>query len=149
MQQRGMSSVLLIVMIVMLAGMTNFALRFLSGMQGNAAAQVQVQRAQRAAEAALEWQRYRLRAAANCVGATNLLVPFATGNMQTSIACTRTPAAAHNDGGTVYTYAITVTACAPAAAGVCPNPARPANYVERRLTAVAACSNTAPATCTW
>lgn len=149
MQQRGMSSVLLIVIIVMLAGMTSFALRFVAGMQGDVAAQVQVQRAQRAAEAALEWQRYRLRATANCVAATNLQVPFATGNVQTSINCLRTPAVAHADGGTVYTYAITVTACSPAAAGACPNPARPANYVERRLTAVAACSNIAPATCTW
>ncbi len=149
MQQRGMSSVLLIVIIVMLAGMTSFALRFVAGMQGNTAAQVQVQRAQRAAETALEWQRYRLRADANCVGPTNLLVPFATGNVQTSITCTRTPAAAHNDGGTVYTYAINVTACSPAAAGACPNPARPANYVERRLSAVAACNTAKPAACTW
>lgn len=159
MAQRGFSSVLLIAIIVLLAGMTTFALRFVAGAQGSASVQAQAMRAQRAAEAAIEWQRYSLFKAVQpggCALTTNLSIPSVLGAMPVTVTCNRTPtpASVHSEGGTnFYTYTFTARACWPAGGGGgCPNAALPSNYVERQITAQAACRNgpaPAVATCTW
>ncbi|MGE5452267.1 MAG: hypothetical protein ACM3VZ_10565 [Acidobacteriota bacterium] len=155
MKQRGFSSVLLIAIIVLLAGMTRFALQFVGGAEGAAALQLQAARAQRAAEAGIEWQRYQLRnfAPGGCAPATNFGIPSVSGNFPVTVTCSRTPNAGviHQENGvSVYTYSFTATACWPAGAGGrCPNPAAvlPSDYVERAVTAQAAC--VAGPICTW
>lgn len=156
MRQKGFSSVLLIAIIVLLAGMTTFALRFVTSSQGSSSMRYQAQRVQRAADAAMEWQRYRLRnqGAAGCQASTSFNMPFSTGNVPVTVTCQRTPAVTHAEAAPTnknyFTYALSVTACYPAAAGVCPNLAVPSGYVAKQVTAVAACTTpTLPATCTW
>ena len=159
MKQRGFSSVLLIAIIVLLAGMTRYALQFVGGAEGAAALQLQTARAQRAAEAGVEWQRYQLRTAAvaggGCALSTNFSIPSVSGNFPVTVTCNRTPNAGftHSEAGVpVYTYSFTATACWPAGAGGrCPNPAAvlPSDYVERAVTAQAACVAGPPISCTW
>ena len=163
MRQKGFSSVLLIAIIVLLAGMTTFALRFVTSSQGGAAMRYQAQRVQRAADAAIEWQRYRLRnlGVAGCQATTSFNMPFSTGNVPVTVTCQRTPVAMHTETAppankNYYTYTFSATACMPSAGGVCPNPAVPAGYVAKQVTAVAACTTSLPpappalpAVCTW
>ena len=154
MKQRGFSTVLLIAIIVLLAGMTSFALQFVASAQGSAALDVKAVQVQQAAEAAIEWQRYRIRtlvpAAAGCVN-TNVVLPFSAGNITATVTCYRTPTATtvHTEAGkSVYTYAFTAEACWPAGPTGCPNATPPANYIYRKITASAACV-TGPVSCTW
>lgn len=152
-RQSGFSSILLIAIIVLLAGMTTFALRFVAGAEGTSSALSQTLKAQQAAEAGMEWLRYRLRAG-QCQASSNVTIPMSTGNIQTTVTCVRTPAAMHTEGvgpGTVnsFTYTLVSTACWPDAAGVCPNPVLSANYVARTVRSVATCSTAIPAVCTW
>lgn len=156
MRQKGFSSILLIAIIVLLAGMTTFALRFVTSSQGGAAMRYQAQRVQRAADAAMEWQRYRLRNSglAGCQASTSFNMPFSTGNVPVTVTCQRTPVAMHTETAppankNYYTYTFSATACMPSAGGSCPNPAVPAGYVAKQVTAVAACTDVAPRTCTW
>ena len=130
MRQKGFSSVLLIAIIVLLAGMTTFALRFVTSSQGGAAMRYQAQRVQRAADAAMEWQRYRLRnlGVAGCQATTSFNMPFSTGNVPVTVTCQRTPVAMHTETAppankNYYTYTFSATACMPSAGGSCPNPA--------------------------
>ncbi|HET8871090.1 MAG TPA: hypothetical protein VFM48_11615 [Aquabacterium sp.] len=157
-KQQGFSSILLVAIIVLLAGMTAFALRFVAATQGSSSLQVQAMRAQRAAQAAVEWQRYRLRllSPGGCALSSSFTVPLVSGNFPVTVTCARTPTAATTytenpsvgPPRTVYTYRFTATACWPASAGVCPNPTPPSNYVEKQVTAQAACL-TGPTSCTW
>lgn len=147
MTQRGFSSILLIVIIVSLAGMTTVALRFVAGTQGAAGVQTQSMRAKRAAEAAIEWQRYRLKSG-TCSATANVNIPTGTGTFQVTTKCAST-STANEAGKVINTYLLTSTACWPAGpGGVCPNPAPVADYVVRSVTVHAACS-TAPISCTW
>lgn len=157
-QQRGFSSILLVAIIVLLASMTAFALRFVAGTQGSSSLQLQAMRAQRAAQAAVEWQRYRLRTSVpgGCAASSSFTAPLASGNFPVTVTCARTPSATTTytetptagPSRTVYTYRFTATACWPAGGGVCPNPAPPSDYVEKQITAQAACL-TGPTSCTW
>ncbi len=161
MRQKGFSSILLIAIIVLLAGMTTFALRFVTSSQGGAAMRYQAQRVQRAADAAIEWQRYRLRNSglAGCQASTSFNMPFSTGNVPVTVTCQRTPVAMHTETAppaNYYAYTLSATACYPSAGGTCPNPAVPAGYVAKQVTAVAACTTSPPpappvlpAVCTW
>lgn len=145
--QRGFSSVLLIVIVVMLAGMTTFALRFVAGSQGSAATQLQAMRAQRAAEAAIEWQRYRLykQLPGACTASTNLSMPSVSGAFPVTVKCQVT-VSPKESGQTVNVFLFTATACWPASAGTCPALVPPDDYVQRAITAQAACIG---GNCTW
>lgn len=156
MRQKGFSSVLLIAIIVLLAGMTTFALRFVTSSQGGSTMRYQAQRVQRAADAAMEWQRYRLRnfGAAGCQASTSFNMPFSMGSVPVTVTCQRTPAAMHTEAApsskNYYTYVLSATACFPSAGGTCPNLAVPSGYVAKQVTALAACTTPVlPATCTW
>lgn len=152
--QRGFSSVMLIAIIVVLAGMTSFALNFLSASQGGVNADLLALRAEEAARAGVEWQRFRLNGAApSCVAATSLAIPFSTGNFPVTVTCVRSsPAANYTDtGGTYRSYQIVATACWPAnAGGTCGVVAasQQPDYVERSVYAQAVC-NVATGVCTW
>lgn len=156
MKQRGFSSVLLIAIIVLLASMSAVAIRFVATTQGHTVVQMQWSKVNRAAETALEWQRYQIRSNPACAASSNVLIPFSTGNVQVTVTCQRNPAGVtHTEGANNYfSYTITAIACHPAVGGACPDASHPFNYVERRLTAVAVCPSTRPinpvvADCTW
>jgi Tfp pilus assembly protein PilX len=147
MKQRGFSSVLLIFIIVALAGMTRFALQFVAGSQGASTIQLQAQRAKRATDAAMEWQRYRLKNG-TCTASINVAIPSSSGPFNATTTCVQSSSATEA-GKTIRTYRLTATACAPAGAGgSCPNFGQP-DYVERSVVSFAACNTTAPITCTW
>lgn len=154
--QRGMSAVLLIVMLVFLASLTTYTLHFVSAAQGTQTAALMLSRVDQAAKAGLEWQRHQLRnqpLATRCAALSNIDVPLTTGNVRTTLTCTANPGSPFNENGTqVYSYTFTATACSPAVAGTCPvlpDGSKPASYVERVYSASASCSGAAPATCTW
>lgn len=159
--QRGVSSILLIAIIVLLASMATFALRFVASAQGTAGAMMQTMKAQYGAEAGMDWLRYRLRAG-QCQPSVNLTIPLSTGAIQATVTCTPAAAALQSDyagvgpgpgaNENVMTYRLVSTACWPDVAGACPNAALGANYVERQIRSVASCTLRTPPTpqlCTW
>lgn len=149
MQQRGFSTIMLIVLVVVLASMTTFALRFVSGAQGIVTMGVQTSRVRHAAETAVEWQRYQLLnvGAPACV-ATNLNVPFTSGSVMATITCI--PGVTQPEGGQNITpYDIKVTACWPAGPAGCPNLAPPPDYVEQQINVGAACPDAVGSDCSW
>lgn len=161
-RQRGVSSVMLIAMIVFLAMLSTYTLHFVGATQGAQTMDIALARVEQAARTGLEWQRYKLRNAVSpadaitvCPATANLLVPLSSGNVTVTLVCSRTPNAAttHTEGAlSVYTYAFTATACAPSPGGSCPEPdaTKGSAYVERKLTGQAACStNGARSDCTW
>lgn len=154
--QRGVSAVLLVAMLVFLASLTAYTLHFVGAAQGTRTMDLMLSRADQAAKAALEWQRYQLRnqpLATRCAALTNIDVPLSTGLMRATVTCAVDVGSPFNENGTsVYSYTFTATACSPAVAGTCPvtpDASKPVGYVERAYTSRASCSGAAPATCTW
>ncbi len=129
--QQGLSVVLMLALIVLLGGMLVYTVSVSSSMHAGAAREIGATRAAQAAQAGLEWGRFRIRmgAAANCAVLTNLNLPLASGAHPVTVRCTLT--GAHTEGATtVRTYQLSATACRPAAAGACPNAATTSDYVE-------------------
>ena len=138
-RQRGFSAALVLTALVLLGGMLTYAVTVTSGMYSGIAQEIAQARALQAANAALEWQRYRIAfgVAPACLpttSVTNMTIPFASGAMPVTVLCTLT--GAHNDPGPipVRTYSLTATACLPAGpAGMCPNAAGGSEYVQRQV----------------
>ena len=134
-RQHGVSVVLMLALIVLLGGMLVFTVAVSSSMHAGAAREIGAARAAQAAQAGLEWGRFRVRmgAAANCAAAINLTLPLASGAHPVTVRCTLT--GTHTEGAaTVRTYQLTATACRPAAAGACPNAVVSSDYVEALAT---------------
>ena len=135
--QRGFSVMLMLGIIVLMGGMLAYAVSFTSGMNHSVAQEAGVLRVTQAANAGLEWARYRVRipAVPSCLAATNLTIPLSSGAVPVTVRCTAAP---NNEGGVPVTiYQLRATACSPAAAGTCPNVAGATNYVERSVTGIA------------
>jgi MSHA biogenesis protein MshP len=149
-RQRGVSSILLIALIVLMASLGVFALNFVSTGQALNNTTLMGIRAEQAALAGLEWQRFKLNGAApSCVNATTLAIALSSGNFPVTVLCTITsvPAAGYTEGPgpSVRTYAYTATACWPST-GACPvAPATPQepDYVERSISGISSCAGTA------
>jgi len=139
--QRGFSVMLMLGIIVLMGGMLAYAVSFTSGMNHSVAQEAGVLRVTQAANAGLEWARYRVRipAVPSCLAATNLTIPLSSGAVPVTVRCTAT--GTYTEGAasapTVTTYQLSATACSPAAAGACPNAAGATNYVERSVTGIA------------
>jgi MSHA biogenesis protein MshP len=130
--QRGFSVVLMLALIVLVGGMLAYTVSLGSTMHASMAQEIAAARASRAAQAGLEWGRFRIRmgAAPNCAATTHLNLPLASGAMPVTVRCTLT--GTHTEGAaTVRTYRLSATACRPAAAGSCPNAAGSGDYVEQ------------------
>lgn len=156
-RQAGFSSVMVIAMVVLLAAMTTYALRFVSGSLGSQSLDTQVLRADQAAKAGIEWQRYRLRTLGlgGCANSTNITVPFQSSAFNVTVTCQRTPATLFTVGGinTYNNFTFTATACSPTA-GACPVTVQPLgpNYVQRQYSANALCPSaggTVANPCKW
>lgn len=132
--QRGFSAVLMIALIVGVAGMLGYAVTVTSAMHDSSAREIASSRAAQAAQSGLEWGQFRVRpgAAPICVPSSNITLPYSSGAIAVTVNCTTTgpytEAAA-----TVTRYQFTATACSPAAAGTCPNPAGSGDYVEAQV----------------
>jgi MSHA biogenesis protein MshP len=137
--QRGFSVMLMLGIIVLMGGMLAYAVSFTSGMNHSVAQEAGVLRVTQAANAGLEWARYRVRVSAGgpCWAAsTNLTIPLSSGAVPVTVLCMR---AQYPEGTANRTiYQLSATACSPAAAGgACPNLAGAANYVQRTVTGIA------------
>jgi MSHA biogenesis protein MshP len=137
--QRGFSVMLMLGIIVLMGGMLAYAVSFTSGMNHSVAQEAGGLRVTQAANAGLEWARYRVRipAVPSCVAITNLTIPLSSGAGPVTVRCTATGPYPEGVGPTVTTYQLSATACSPAAAGTCPNAAGAPNYVERTVTGLA------------
>lgn len=162
--QRGISAVLLIGMLVLLASITGYTLHFVGGARGTQTLDLAMSRVERAAQTALEWQRYRLlrnaspAPAALCSTAvagvsSNLVVPFSTGSITTTVNC-RQDASIYTEGaGSLYRYTLTATACAPLVGASCPEVdanKRP-EYTQKQIVNTVFCKAGGiwPSDCTW
>ena len=130
-RQRGVSAVLMLALIVLLGGILVYTVSLSSTMHASAAREIGAARAAQAAQAGLEWGRFRIRvgAAPLCAAASNLNLPMASGAFPVTVRCSLT--GTHVEGAaTVRTYQLSATACRPAAAGACPNAVASGDYVE-------------------
>ena len=137
--QRGFSVMLMLGIIVLMGGMLAYAVSFTSGMNHSVAQEAGVLRVTQAANAGLEWARYRVRFSAGgpCwAAATNLTIPLSSGAVPVTVRC-RASTPYTEGAATVTTYQLSATACSPAAGGACPNLAGAVNYVERTVTGIA------------
>lgn len=132
---------LMLGIILLMGGMLAYAVSFTSGMNHSVAQEAGVLRVTQAANAGLEWARYRVRFSAGgpCwAAATTLTIPLSSGAVPVTVLCT---ASTYTEGTAppviVTIYQLRATACSPAAAGTCPNAAGPTNYVERTVTGIA------------
>ncbi len=136
-RSRGASSMLVIAVLVLLGGLTVYVVGLVSSVNNGYAMEVNLMRANQAAEAGLEWGRYRLLINnAPCAATQNVLMPGSLSPYTVTLRCTQ--------GGTdsppnFIQYRLTATACnLPQGGGTCPNTSiNPGpDYVERQVTAL-------------
>ncbi len=128
--QAGVSGMLVMAALVLMSGMAAFGVSLLSSVHSRFAQELSVARAGQAAEAGLEWARYRLTQSAVplCPAAQTLVLPATLVGYRVTVRCTAT--GNHAEGAaTVRTWRITATGCNAAA---CPGAAS-SDYVERQV----------------
>jgi MSHA biogenesis protein MshP len=130
-QQRGVSVVLILGVMVLMLSLLAFASSFTTGQGAALAQEINGARARQAALTGLEWGRYQLtQVAAPCVAVTQLTVPLSSGNMRVTVRCVETP---YVEVGTVpapRVSQLTATACTTPGPTGCPNAAATGNYAE-------------------
>ncbi len=143
--QRGVSAGLVLTVMAVLGGMLAYAVTSTSGMHNSVAQEIMQARAQQAANAGLQWARYKLRfnAATYCPSpsgtVTVVWLPLSGGaialTMPVTVRCT--PTGTHTEASTpVNTYQLSANACSPAGGGgTCPNLAGGTHYVEWQMNA--------------
>jgi MSHA biogenesis protein MshP len=135
--QRGLSSLLVIAVIVMLGSVSAYAVNLVtSAHAGNGLAHAQL-RAQGAARAGLDWGRYRIAvpAAPLCTAVQSITtLPGSLAPYTVTVRCSAA-APVQESGVAVRAYALSVSACNRPAGGQCPNAAGGPDYVERTVTA--------------
>jgi MSHA biogenesis protein MshP len=138
--QRGFSAVMIIAVLVMVGAVVPFAVGLVTAVHDGHARALSHARATQAAEAGLDWGRYRIfnGAAATCTALQSIttlpgtLLPYTV-----SVRCTLSVAVTES-GLTVNAYRVVATACNQPLAGACPNAASTAaDYVERTLSTLA------------
>jgi MSHA biogenesis protein MshP len=131
----GMSLVMAIFILVILAALAGFIVSMATTQQTDFGVDLEGSRAYHAARAGLDYGAYQAVTNSSCVnGSINLALPAASFNDFTSVRVTFVNSPNHDEAGTLKTICtITANACNQPAAGVCPNPAPGANYVEREL----------------
>jgi MSHA biogenesis protein MshP len=109
-RQRGMSIVIALFVIVVVASLAAFAVRVGGAGQQTDLTNMQASRALAAARVGLEWGAYRIRAAGgSCTNQALSLTEGALRGFQVSVTCTRSPL--HTEGAAMY-YSYDVTASA-------------------------------------
>ncbi len=141
--QRGFSGVLAVIALVLMASLAAFGMTLMTSMHSTYAQEVTLARATLAAEAGLDWARYRIKINNNCAALQNLALPNTLALYRVTVRCNRVspaPANSFPEAGTVPTppqyYSVTADACiAPAAGANCPAPGPfGPDYVIKTLT---------------
>lgn len=129
-----MSLITAIFLLVILAALGALMVSLSSGQQIDSALDLQGSRAYHAARSGLDYGAYQTGQAIPCPASTSVALPAARFDNFTAVTVRCLPQGAHDEGGNVQTlYLIVANACNQPAAGVCPNLAPGANYVEREL----------------
>jgi MSHA biogenesis protein MshP len=139
---RGASGLLILAVLVVLAGLTAYAFGLVSQASAGLARDHAQARALLAAQAGLDWGRWRVMtpATAQCPATQNLAgLPGALAGFTVTVRCQAGPARVE-DGVTRRTYTLSSTACSVPAGGLCPSGSTAAGYVQ----AVAAAQVTRP-----
>lgn len=138
-KQRGFSGVMVIAVVVMVGAVVPFAVGLVTAVHDGHARALSHTRATQAAEAGLDWARYRINngAAATCTALQSIntlpgtLQPYTVSVRCTSVSVTES-------GVTLNAYRLVASACNQPLAGACPNLATgAADYVERTLSTLA------------
>ena len=140
--QRGASGILILVVLVVLAGLVTYAFGLVSQASAGLARDHAHARAQLAAQAGLDWGRWRVMTPATPLCPTTVNVaglPGALAGVTVTLLCQASPPRSE-DGVLRRTYTLSATACTVPAGGVCPSSSTAAGYVQ----AVAAAQVTRP-----
>ena len=135
-RQRGFSGVMIIAVLVMVGAVVPFAVGLVTAVHDGHSRALSFARATQAAEAGLDWGRYRINngAAATCTALQSInTLPGTLQPYTVSVRCTLS-AAVNESGVPLNAYRVVATACNQPLAGACPNAvAASADYVERTL----------------
>ena len=136
--QRGFAIVSAIFLLVVLAALGGVIATIATTQHVGSAQDFQGTQVYYAARAGSEWGLYQALKSSSCVADTIAAANFvyAVGNISVTVKCAAT---VPDEAGAGNLYTITATACAPgnAVAPFCPGGAANANYIERRVTALA------------
>ena len=135
---RGFALPSAIFLLVILAVLAAFLVHISTRQQAGHGADVRGIRAYQAARAGIEWGLYRLLRESNC--ATASFNPGGgLGEFTVTVECQPAGLGTISDeaGTAVAVRRIVATACSEPAAGVCPNAAPGANYIERQIAVTA------------
>lgn len=136
--QRGASMILVIAVLVLLGGLVAYSVGLVTSVNRGYARELSHARAHQAAEAGLEWARYRVTALAvpQCAASPSInTLPGSLRPYTVTVLCTVT-GPFNESGAPVRAYQLDATACSQPLAGQCPNPAPAADYVARTVTTV-------------
>jgi len=140
--QRGASGMLSLLVLVVLAGLVTYAFGLVSQASAGLARDHAHARAQLAAQAGLDWGRWRVMTPATplCPATVNLTgLPGSLAGVTVTLRCQASPPRLE-DGVLLHTYTLEATACNVPLGGVCPSTSTAAGYVQ----AVAAAQVTRP-----
>lgn len=133
-RQRGFSALMIIAVLLMVGAVVPFAVGLVTSVHDGHARALSFARATQAAQAGLDWGRWRIGngAAATCSALQSInTLPGTLRPYTVSVRCTL--AVSVSEGGVpVSAYRLVATACNQPLAGACPNAASTAaDYVER------------------
>ena len=139
-RQRGFSALMVIAVLVMVGAVVPFAVGLVTAVHDGHARALSHARATQAAEAGLDWGRWRINngGAATCSALQSInTLPGTLRPYTVTVRCTLS-ASVSESGVTVNAYRLAATACNQPLAGSCPNAASSAaDYVERSVSTLA------------
>ncbi|MDP1901106.1 MAG: agglutinin biogenesis protein MshP [Rubrivivax sp.] len=136
-RQRGFSGVMVIAVLVLLGGLSAYAVGLVTSALGGYASEISFARATRAAQAGLDWGRWRVTAAVAPLCTPTQTLANLPGTLQPYAVTVRCSASGpYTEGaGTLRVYRIDAVACNLPAGGPCPSAANSADYVQASMTA--------------
>jgi len=129
---QGVSGLLILAVLVVLSGLSAYAFGLVSQASAGLGRDHAQARAQLAAQAGLDWGRWRVMTPATplCPAAQNLAgLPGALAGVTVTLRCQAGPPRVE-DGVTRRTYTLVSTACSVPAGGLCPSGSTAAGYVQ-------------------
>lgn len=135
--QHGVSAVMILAVLVMLSALSVYAVGLVSSVHNGYATELSHARATQAAEAGLDWGRFRITTggAASCVASQTLTLAATLAPYRVTVRCTLSVATAEG-GPPLSVYRVSASACNMPAGGNCRNAAASADYVERVLSGI-------------
>jgi MSHA biogenesis protein MshP len=134
-RQRGVSGMMVLAAIVLLGGLSAWAVGLASAASDAGAQAIAGARARQAAGAGIDWARWRLRvpAAPACAATQNVVLPGVQGNWTVTTRCTLL--GTYTEGAaSVRRWRVSADACNQPQAGTCPAALPSAGYAQASLT---------------